>query len=177
MGGPSSRIALDGAPWVHPNYSATPNRGSEFQACVGHLQYLPTIMALHQHEEGAGCFFPPARHGELGGRSNPPRPGPPTVRPPPTLSRHTGVAESSSRRTPWNSLGCCYSSSRRVVASDPASLHQCSHLIIMGVSLDANISQARWQQLKNMSVDALMLLNVSFPKVWIATSSMPTKTS
>jgi len=44
-----------------------------------------------------------------------------------------------------------------------------------GVSLDANVSQAHWQQLKNMSV-VLMLLNVSFPKVWIATSSTVTKT-
>jgi len=40
----------------------------------------------------------------------------------------------------------------------------------MGVALEAIVSQARWQQFKNMSADALMLLNVSFPKVWIATS-------
>jgi len=40
----------------------------------------------------------------------------------------------------------------------------------MGVALDANVLQARWQQLKNMRADALMLFNVSFPKVWITTS-------
>jgi len=39
-------------------------------------------------------------HGELGGKSTPSRHGPRTVRPPPTLSRHTGDAESSSFRTP-----------------------------------------------------------------------------
>ena len=32
------------------------------------------------------------------------RPGPRTVRPPPTLSRHTGDEESSSRRNPWSSF-------------------------------------------------------------------------
>jgi hypothetical protein len=40
----------------------------------------------------------------------------------------------------------------------------------MGVGLDAIVSQARCQQLKNMSTDALMLLSVVFPKDWIATS-------
>jgi len=40
----------------------------------------------------------------------------------------------------------------------------------MGVALDAIVSQARWQQLKNMSADALMLLSVFFPKDWIVTS-------
>ena len=38
-------------------------------------------------------------HGELGGRSTPSRHGPRTLRPPPTLSCHTGDAESSSFRT------------------------------------------------------------------------------
>ena len=44
------------------------------------------------------------------------------------------------------------------------------HLIIMGVALDVHVSQARWQQLKNMSADALMLLSVFFLKDWITTS-------
>ena len=29
--------------------------------------------------------------------------------------------------------------------------YQCFHLIIMGVALDVHVSQARWQQLENMS--------------------------
>ena len=29
--------------------------------------------------------------------------------------------------------------------------YQCFHLIIMGVALDVHVSQAHWQQLKNMS--------------------------
>jgi len=39
----------------------------------------------------------------------------------------------------------------------------------MGVALDAIVSQALWQQLKN-SADALMLLSVFFLKDWITTS-------
>ena len=52
-------------------------------------------------------------HGELGGRRPQSRHGPRTVRPPPTLSRHTGDAESSSFRTPWQSSGCRYKLSGR----------------------------------------------------------------
>jgi len=52
--------------------------------------------------------------------------------------------------------------------------YQCFHLIIMGVALDVHVSQARWQQLKNMSADALV---GSFPKICNATFSAVTKTS
>jgi len=60
--------------------------------------------------------------------------------------------------------------SRRVSQNGTPGLHHRFHLIIMGVALDAIVSQARWQQLINMSADALMLLSVFFPKDWIATS-------
>jgi len=47
----------------------------------------------------------------------------------------------------------------------------------MSVALDVHVSQARWQQLKNMSADALVGFIISFPKVCIATFSAATKTS
>jgi len=57
--------------------------------------------------------------------------------------------------------------------------YQCFHLIIMGVVLDVHVSQARWQQSKNMS--ALITIGrgsmISFPKVCNATFSAATKTS
>jgi len=43
--------------------------------------------------------------------------------------------------------------------------HQCFHLTIVGVALDVHVSRARWQQLKNMSADALIGSMISFPKV------------
>jgi len=55
--------------------------------------------------------------------------------------------------------------------------HQCFHLIIMGVTLDVHVSQARCQQLKNMSAVALIGSMISFPKVCNATFSAATKTS
>ena len=45
------------------------------------------------------------------------------------------------------------------------------------VALDVYVSQARWQQLKNMSADALIGSIFSFPKVCNATFSGATKTS
>jgi len=102
----------------------------------------------------------------LVGRSSPSRLGPRTVRPPPTLSRHTGDAESSSRRTPWNCLGCRYglSGRLRLITVTPIIWwkYQCFHLMIMGVALDVHVSQAHWQQLKNMSADALIGSIISF---------------
>jgi len=55
--------------------------------------------------------------------------------------------------------------------------YQCFHLIIVGVALDVHVSQARWQQLKNMSADALLGSIISFPKVGNATFSAVTKMS
>jgi len=49
--------------------------------------------------------------------------------------------------------------------------------IVMGVALDVHVSQARWQQLKNMSADALIGSMISFPKVCNAIFSAATKTS
>jgi len=37
-----------------------------------------------------------------------------------------------------------------------AGLQRCFRQIIMGVALDVHVSQARWQQLKNMNADALI---------------------
>ena len=58
-------------------------------------------------------------------------------------------AESSSHRTPWKSLGCCYrlSGRLRLLTGTPMIWwkYQCFHLIIMGVALDVHVSQARWQ--------------------------------
>ena len=51
------------------------------------------------------------------------------------------------------------------------------HLIIMGVALDVHVSQARWQQLKNMSALIAIGSIISFPKVYNATFSAATKTS
>ena len=58
-----------------------------------------------------------------------------------------------------------------------AGLHRCFCQIIMGVALDVHVSQARWQQFKNMNADALIFLISSFPKVWTATSATATKSS
>jgi len=55
--------------------------------------------------------------------------------------------------------------------------YQCFHLIIMGVALDVQVSQARWQQLKNMSNLIAIGSMISFPKVCNATFSAATKTS
>ena len=55
--------------------------------------------------------------------------------------------------------------------------YQCFHLIIMGVALDVHVSQARWQQLKNMSAFIAIGSMISFPKVCNATFSAATKTS
>jgi len=49
--------------------------------------------------------------------------------------------------------------------------------IIMGVALDVHVSQARWQQLKNMSALIAIGSMISFPKVYNATFSAATKTS
>ena len=49
--------------------------------------------------------------------------------------------------------------------------------IVMGVALDVHVSQARWQQLKNMSADSLIDSIISFLKVCNATFSAATKTS
>jgi len=49
--------------------------------------------------------------------------------------------------------------------------YQCFHLIFMGVALDVHVSQARWQQLKNMSADALVGSIITFPKICNATFS------
>ena len=53
----------------------------------------------------------------------------------------------------------------------------CFHLIIMGVALDVDVSQARWQQLKNMSAIIEIGSMISFPKVCNATYSAATKKS
>jgi len=55
--------------------------------------------------------------------------------------------------------------------------YQYFHLIIMDVALHVHVSQASWQQLKNMSADALVGSIISFPKVCNATFSAATKTS
>jgi len=55
--------------------------------------------------------------------------------------------------------------------------YQRFHIIIMGMALDVHVSQARWQQLKNMSADAPIGSMISFPKVCNATFSAATKTS
>jgi len=55
--------------------------------------------------------------------------------------------------------------------------HQCFHLISMDVALDVHVSQARWQQLKNMSTGALISSIITFPKVCNATFSAATKMS
>jgi len=60
---------------------------------------------------------------------------------------------------------------------DDLGKYQCFHMIVMGVALDVHVSQARWQQLKNMSADALIGSIISFPKVCDATFSAATKTS
>ena len=76
--------------------------------------------------------------------SNPSRPGPRTVQPPPTLSHHTDDTESSSRRTPWNSLRYHYGLLGWLCLV-PGTLMiwwkcQCFHLIIMGVALDVHVT-------------------------------------
>jgi len=55
--------------------------------------------------------------------------------------------------------------------------YQCLHLIIMGVALDVHVSQARWQQLKNMSALIAIGSMISFLKVCNTTFSAVTKTS
>jgi len=55
--------------------------------------------------------------------------------------------------------------------------YQCFHLIFMGVALDVHVSQARWQQLKNMSALIAIGSMISLPKVCNATFSAATKTS
>jgi len=55
--------------------------------------------------------------------------------------------------------------------------HQCFHLIIMGVVLDVHVSQARWQELKNMSAIIAIGSMISFPKGCNATFSAATKKS
>ena len=55
--------------------------------------------------------------------------------------------------------------------------YQCFHLIIMGVALDVHVSQALWQQLKNMSAIIAIFSMISFPKVCNATFSAATKKS
>jgi len=47
----------------------------------------------------------------------------------------------------------------------------------MGVALDVHVSQARWQQLKNMSADTLVGFMISFQKSCNTTFLAATKTS
>jgi len=58
-----------------------------------------------------------------------------------------------------------------------AGLQRSFRQIIMGVALAVHVSQAHWQQLKNMNADAFIFLSLSFLKVWTATSATVTKTS
>mmetsp|Transcript_101626 Transcript_101626/g.163863 ORF Transcript_101626/g.163863 Transcript_101626/m.163863 type:complete len:237 (-) Transcript_101626:162-872(-) len=94
-------------------------------------------------------------------RSTLSRPGPGTVRPPP-LGRHAGRTRSS---PPAGLLGTLWSRSDRPDVSCPAcrSRHQCLHPrgtnactpILLGVILDAIVSQARCQQFMTMSAYAI----------------------
>ena len=53
----------------------------------------------------------------------------------------------------------------------------CNNGLLGSKRVDVYVSQARWQQLKNMSADALVGFIISFPKICIATFSAATKTS